>query len=94
VYQRIPLGIAKYLFFLLQNKLFSFLLNIFFIYVSNVIPFSVSLSSPLSHPPSPCFYEGVPPPTYPNPPPNPRFSIYWSIYLAFIGPRTSPPIDA
>jgi hypothetical protein len=29
--------------------------------------------NPLSHLPSPCFYEGVPPPTYPFPPPCPQF---------------------
>ena len=27
----------------------------------------------LSHPPSSCFYEGVPTPTHPLPPPHPRF---------------------
>jgi hypothetical protein len=48
----------------------------------------------LSHP-SPCFYEGVPSPTYP-PTPTTLLSIplHWGIYQAFIGPRTSPPIDA
>jgi hypothetical protein len=48
-----------------------FLLDIFFIYISNVIPFCSTPS--LTHPPSSCFYEGVPPPTYPLPPPRPRF---------------------
>jgi hypothetical protein len=29
--------------------------------------------NPLSHPAYPCFYEGVPPPTHPLPPPWPQF---------------------
>jgi hypothetical protein len=52
------------------------LLDIFFIYISNVIPFPgspPSLRNPLSHPPSSCFYEGVPSLTYPLPPPHPPF---------------------
>jgi hypothetical protein len=61
----------------LPNAFFlSFLLDIFFIYISSIIPFLGSLPPPgnhLSHPPSPCFYEGVPPPTYPLPSPHPRF---------------------
>ena len=48
----------------------------------------------LSHPPSPCFYEGVPPLTQPLPSPHPWILLHWGIYQAFIGPRTSPPIDA
>jgi hypothetical protein len=46
-----------------------FLLDIFFIYISNVTPFLVSLppGNTLSHSPSPCFYEGVPPPALDSP---------------------------
>jgi hypothetical protein len=47
---------------------FPFFLDIFFVYISNVIPFPVTLPHPsrdsLSYSPSPCFYEGVPPPTH------------------------------
>jgi hypothetical protein len=55
-----------------SSLFFSFLLNIFFIYISNVIPFhgSPPPGNPLSHPPSPCFSEGIPPPTHPIPPPH------------------------
>jgi hypothetical protein len=54
--------------------------DIFFIYISNVIPFS-SLHSRnlLSNPPSPCLYEGVPPSTYPLPPFCPVIPLHWSI---------------
>jgi hypothetical protein len=41
-------------------------LFIFFINISNVIPFPGFPSrKPLSHPPSPCFYEGALPPSLP-----------------------------
>jgi hypothetical protein len=61
-------------------------------------PFLVTLPprNTLSHLPSPCFYEGVPPPTHPLPPAPtspPSIPLHWGIYGAFIGPRTSPPID-
>jgi hypothetical protein len=59
----------------------SFLLDIFFIYISNVIPFPgfPSPRNPLSHTPSTCFYEGVPPSTYPLPPPLPSIPLHWGI---------------
>ncbi|EDL36965.1 mCG148278 [Mus musculus] len=34
---------------------------------------------PLSHPLSPCFYEGVPPNTHPLPPPWPAIPLHWAI---------------
>ena len=38
-------------------------MDILFIYISSVIPFpGFPSKNPLSHPPSPCFYEGTPPP--------------------------------
>ena len=40
---------------------------------------SRSPSKPLSHPLSPCFYEGVPPPTHLLPLPCPGISLYWGI---------------
>ena len=44
--------------------IFSFLLDIFFIYTSNVFPFLSPLyGNSLFHPPSPCLYEGGPLPT-------------------------------
>jgi hypothetical protein len=54
---------------------FFFLLDIFFIYISSVIPFLVS---PLPESPTPfslplLFYEGVAPCNHPLPPPCPRF---------------------
>ena len=59
-------------------------------------PVSLPLRNTLSHPPSPCFYEGVPPPTDTilHPALHSPTPLHWSIYQAFIGPRTSPPIDA
>jgi hypothetical protein len=42
--------------------------------------------NPLSHPPSPCFYDGVPPPTHlPIPTSPPPIPLHWGIYRAFIG---------
>jgi hypothetical protein len=52
--------------------LFSFFkLDIFFIYISNAIPFPSPPPThriPLSHAPSPCFYEDAHPPTHPPTP--------------------------
>jgi hypothetical protein len=49
----------------------------------------------LSHPPSPCFYAGVLPPIHPPTPTSLLLiPLNWGNYQAFIGPRTSPPIDA
>ena len=53
---------------------FFFLLDIFFIYISNIIPFpGFSFENHLSHPPSPCFYEGVSPLFHPLPLPSLAF---------------------
>jgi hypothetical protein len=68
-----------------------FLLDTLFIYISNGIPFPGFPSrNLLSHPSSPCFYEGMPyPPT--------SISLIWHFptlgHRAFTGPRASPPID-
>jgi hypothetical protein len=43
--------------------------------------------------PSPCFYEGTPPPNHPLPSPKPWHSSILG-HQAFIGPRASPPTDA
>jgi hypothetical protein len=50
---------------------FTIFFDIVFIYISNVIP--------LSHSPSPCFCEGVPPPTHPLLPPRPGIPLHWCI---------------
>jgi hypothetical protein len=53
---------------------FDFLLDIFFIYISNVIPFlHFPSENPLSHPPSLCS------PTHPLPLPGPGIPLYWGI---------------
>jgi hypothetical protein len=58
----------------MKNESFCFKLDIFFIYISNVISFPATPpEAPLSHLPSPCFYEGVPPPTYLLLHPHPQF---------------------
>jgi hypothetical protein len=76
--------------------LFSFLLDIFFIYISNVIPFpgpSLPRNPPIPSSPTPASMRGfLHPPTHPLPPP--LLPLHWGIYQAFIGPRTSLPIDA
>jgi hypothetical protein len=49
-------------------------------YISNVIPFaSFPSANLLSHPPLPCFYEGVPLPTHPLLPHHPSISLHWGI---------------
>jgi hypothetical protein len=54
-----------------------FLLDILYIYSSNIIPFPRFPSrKPLSHPPSPCFYEGAPPHAHPLPPPHPGIPLH------------------
>jgi hypothetical protein len=61
-------------FYLHFKKLFTFLLDILFIYISNVIPFPSFLSeNPLSAPPSPW------PPTYQLLLPGPGIFLYWGI---------------
>ena len=57
-----------------------FLMDILFIYISNVIPFSGFPSrNPLTHPPSPCFCEGVSPHTHPFLPPCSGIPLHWGI---------------
>ena len=56
-------------------------------------PFQPPLGKPLFPHPSPFFYEGDPPTTNTSLSSIP-LHLHWSIYQAFIGPRTSPPIDA
>jgi hypothetical protein len=55
--------------------LFYFFLDTFFICILNGMPFPgfPPSGNTLSQPPSPCFYEGVPPPTHSLPPPCPGF---------------------
>jgi hypothetical protein len=55
-------------------------LDIFFIDISNIILFPSFLSRiALSHPPSPCFYNSVPPSTHQLPPPHPHIPLHWGI---------------
>jgi hypothetical protein len=58
-------------------------LDIFFIYILNVIPFSQFTHPETSypHPLSPCFYEGVHAPNHPLLPPasHPRIPLHWGI---------------
>jgi hypothetical protein len=76
------------------NFLFMFLLDIFFIYISNVIPFIIPAHrTPLSHPTSSFFYEGVPP-THPTTPATPPLHSPTLCHQAFTGTRASSPIDA
>jgi hypothetical protein len=62
-----------------DNIFKNFLLNIFLIYNSNVVPFPHTHRNLLSHPPSPCFYESVPTPTHLLPPPRLRIPLQWVI---------------
>ena len=64
------------------HKIFPFLLDILFIYISNVIPFGgVPSENPVSsYTCLPCFsYESAPPPAYPFPPYLSSISLHWSI---------------
>ena len=67
----------------LRNKIqlsIFFKLDILFNYISNVISFPCfSFGNPLSHPPSSCFYEGAPQPTYTLPTPHPGIRLHWGI---------------
>jgi hypothetical protein len=67
--------------------MFLFLLDIFFIYISNVIPFpSFSSENPLSLPPLP-----APQPTHSG---FLALAFPYSVgHRTFTGPRASPPID-
>ena len=50
----------------------------YFIYISNIIPFpNFPPRNSLSHPPSSCFYESVPP--HPPVPPHPCIPLHWGI---------------
>jgi hypothetical protein len=70
---------------------FNFSLDIFFIYISNVIPFTgLTSENILPHSPSPCFYEGVP---HPSTPASPSWHSPTLRHQSFTGPRASPPID-
>jgi hypothetical protein len=43
------------------------------------LPSSLPSGNPLSHPSSPCLYEGTPPPTYPLLPSHPGIPLHWGI---------------
>jgi hypothetical protein len=58
------------------NFFLSLFLGYFFIYILNVIPIS---RNPIFLPPSPCFYEGVPPTTYPLLPSSSGIPLHWGI---------------
>jgi hypothetical protein len=75
----LPRNILYYLW-LLRRVLFYFLLDIFFIYISNVFPFlGLPFGNPLSRPLSPCLYEGASPHTLPLPSSCPGIPLLWSI---------------
>ena len=73
-----------------------FLLDIFFIYILNVIPLPSLLETTYYILPFPASMKMfLHPPTYlPTPTSLPSIPLCWGIYPAFIGPKTSPPIDA
>jgi hypothetical protein len=59
---------------------FNFFIDIFFIYISNVIPFpGLSFGNPLPYSPSPCLYEGAFPLTHSPPPSHPGITLHWGI---------------
>jgi hypothetical protein len=85
-----------YCFEFIHNRFFfNFLLDIFFIYISNVIPF---LGPPYPQNPYPILppptSKSIPPPTHPLPLPCRGIPLHWGIHQAFTGPTASPPIDA
>jgi hypothetical protein len=67
--------------FLLRGEkgiLYFYFLDIFFTYISNIIPFPVPPEAPYSIP-SPCFFEAVPSPTHPLLPNCPLIPLHWDI---------------
>jgi hypothetical protein len=70
----------------------SFLLDIFFIYISNIIPFLGShLSKTPIPPPFPCFFAVIPyPPTHSH---IPALAFLTLRHRAFTEPSVFPPID-
>ena len=83
----------SFFFFLTFYFFWKFLLDIFFIYISNAIPISGFPSeNSLFHPAIPCFYEVVPAPTH-----SLLASQSWNSpileHWSFTGPRASLPID-
>jgi hypothetical protein len=73
--------------------LFFFKLDIFFIYISNVIPFP-GFPPSWKHPITPPLLWGCSSTHPPTPTSLPSIPLHQGIYQAFIGPRASPPIDA
>jgi hypothetical protein len=66
-------------FFNFFKNLFIYLFIIgYFMYLHFKFP-SFLYGNPLSHPSSPCFYEGAPTPTQPLPPHCPDIPLHWSI---------------
>jgi hypothetical protein len=63
----------------LYSSHFSLLLDIFFIYISNVILFTGLLPHKAPYPPSPCLYEGAPLPTHPLLLSCPGIPLHWGI---------------
>lgn len=74
-------SIVRFLF------LFYWILSLFTFQMLFPFPVCYPLGNTLLHPPSPCFYEGVPPPTHPPTPAfPPSIPLHWGVYWAFIGP--------
>jgi hypothetical protein len=93
---QVEVGRNEIFFFLKDGYLFIYLLNIFFIYISNVIPFPGSRSQLLLGNPYPIFplpaFMGV----LPHPSTHSRLHVLafpYTVHQAFPGQRTSPPID-
>jgi hypothetical protein len=74
--------------FFFSNPILKFIYISIFIYIPN---FSSPWKPHISFPPS-FFYVDVPPPTHKLQPPH-SIPLHWGAYGAFIGTRTSPPID-
>jgi hypothetical protein len=89
-----PVSSGRVVSALHQSHLFPFLLDIFFIYISNVIPCPTPIPTPgLPVSPLPLLLWGC---SYTHPPTSaspPSIPLHWGIYGAFIGPRTSPLTD-
>jgi hypothetical protein len=72
----------KHILLIIFNNFYptNIFLDIFFIYISNVIPFPGLLSrNPKSYFLSLWLYEGAPPPTYPLPPSHTGIPLHWGI---------------
>jgi hypothetical protein len=76
------------------SLIYLFIFNLFIFQVLSPYPVFSLLETPYPIPRPPASMRVFLHPTHPpTPTSSPSISLHWGIYWAFIGPRTSPPID-